>query len=52
VISEIQLSLVVEDHEVGAVTSIIRTVGRVSPHFSGYVYVSPVGQVLPIGGPA
>lgn len=50
VISEVRLSLVVEDREVDAVTSIIRTVGRVGPHVSGYVYVSPVEQVLPIGG--
>lgn len=54
VISEVQLSLVVEDAEVDAVTSIIRTVGRVGhhDHVCGYVYVSPVEQVLPIGGPA
>lgn len=53
VISEARLSLVVEDAEVEAVTSIIRTVGRVGPHdhVCGYVYVSPVEQVLPIGGP-
>jgi nitrogen regulatory protein P-II 1 len=51
VISEVRLSLVVEDQEVDAVTSIIRAVGRVGPHISGYVYVSPVEQVLPIGGP-
>jgi nitrogen regulatory protein P-II 1 len=54
VISEVRLSLVVEDPEVDAVTSIIRTVGRVGQHHDhvcGYVYVSPVEQVLPIGGP-
>lgn len=51
VISEVRLSLVVEDREVDAVTSIIRTVGRVGPHVSGWVYVSPVEQALPIGGP-
>lgn len=53
VISEVRLSLVVEDSEVDAVTSIIRTVGRVGQqdHVCGYVYVSPVEQVLPIGGP-
>lgn len=50
VISEVRLSLVVEDHEVEAVTSIIRTIARVGPGISGYVYVSPVEQVLPIGG--
>ncbi len=52
VISEVRLSLVVEDHEVDAATTLIRTAGRVGPHVSGYVYVSPVEQVLPIGGPA
>ncbi|MBI2782526.1 MAG: P-II family nitrogen regulator [Gammaproteobacteria bacterium] len=52
VISEVRLSLVVEDLQVDAVTALIRTVGRVGPHVSGYVYVSPVEQVLSIGGPA
>ena len=51
VISEVRLSLVVEDQEVDAVTSIIRTTARVGPHISGYVYVSPVEQRLSIGGP-
>lgn len=53
VISETRLSLVVEDSEVDAVTSIIRTVGRVGQHshVCGYVYVSPVEQMLPIGMP-
>jgi len=50
-ISEALLSLVVEDAQVDAVASIIRTVGRVGPGISGYVYVSPVDQMLPIGGP-
>lgn len=50
-ISEVRLSLVVEDAEVEAVTAIIRTVGRVGSGISGYVYVSPVEQMLPIGGP-
>ncbi len=51
VISEVRLSLVVEDNEVDRVTSIICTVARVGPHISGYVYVSPVEQMLSIGGP-
>lgn len=53
VISEVRLSLVVEDTEVDAVTGIIRTVARVGQHLDvcGYVYVSPVEQALPIGGP-
>lgn len=52
-ISEARLSLVVDDNQVDAVTSIIRTVGRVGKHdhVCGYVYVSPVEQMLPIGGP-
>mgnify|MGYP001578112005 CR=1 FL=1 len=49
VISEVRLSLVVDDAEVDAVTSVIRTVARIGPHISGYVYVSAVEQVLPIG---
>lgn len=51
VISEVRLSLVVEDAEVAAATSIIRTTAQVGSGISGYIYVSPVEQVLPIGGP-
>lgn len=53
VISEVKLSLVVDDAEVDAVTSIVRTLGRVGSyaHVCGYVYVSSVEQALPIGGP-
>ena len=50
VLSEVLLSLVCEDREVDAVTTIIRASARVGPHVSGWVYVSPVEQVLPIGG--
>jgi nitrogen regulatory protein P-II 1 len=50
VISETRLSLVCEDGEVEAITSIIRFVAKVGPHISGWVYVSPVEQALPIGG--
>lgn len=50
VISEVRLSLVCQDDEVNSVTSIIRRVGRIGPHISGWVYVSPVEQALPIGG--
>lgn len=50
VISESRLSLVVEDEEVEAVIAIISTVARVGPHVSGYIYVSPVEQVIAIGG--
>lgn len=52
VISEVRLSLVVDDAQVDAVTAIIRTFARVGSGVSGYVYVSPVEQVLPIGEPA
>ena len=51
VISEARLSLVVEDEEVDKVVSLIRKVAQIGPHISGWVYVSPVEQALPIGGP-
>jgi nitrogen regulatory protein P-II 1 len=53
VISEVRLSLVVEDAEVDPVVAIIRTVARVGTHqgVCGHVYVSPVDQAWPIGGP-
>ena len=52
VISEVRLSLVVEDADVDAVVSIIRSVARVGTHTDvcGYVYVSPVEQAYAIGG--
>lgn len=49
-ISETQLSLVVADSEVDTVTAIIRTAARIGSGISGYVHVSAVEQVLPIGG--
>ncbi len=52
VISETRLSLVVEDQEVDAVVAIIRTAAQVGSGISGYIYVSPVEQILPIGGAA
>jgi nitrogen regulatory protein P-II 1 len=51
IISETRLSLVTEDHDVDKVTSIIRAVGHIGSGISGYVYVSPVEQVLPIMAP-
>lgn len=52
VISEARLSLVVADEKVDEVAAIIRRTGRVGSHVSGWIYVSPVEQVLPIdGGP-
>lgn len=50
VISEVRLSLVVEDRDVDAVVAIIRTAAEVGHHVSGYVYVSPIEQAWPIGG--
>lgn len=50
VISEVRVSLVCEDEQVDAVTKLIRAVARIGPSVSGYLYVSPVDQVLPIGG--
>ena len=52
VISEVRLSLVCKDEEVDVVTSLIRRVARIGPQVSGWVYVSPVDQALPIGGGA
>lgn len=51
VISEARLSLVVPDEEVAGVVAIIQRVAPVGPSVSGYIYVSPVDQMLPIGGP-
>lgn len=45
-----RVSLVCEDLEVDTVTSIIRKAGRIGPNISGWVYVSPIEQALPIGG--
>lgn len=50
VIAEVRLSLVCDDSEVDTVTTLIRKVARIGHSISGYVYVSPVEQVLPIGG--
>lgn len=50
VISEVQLSLVCEDTQVDEVTSIIRKTGKIGPDISGWVYVGPIEQALPIDG--
>ena len=50
VISEARLSLVVADDKVNEVTGIIRKTGRVGTQVAGWIYVSPVEQVLPIDG--
>lgn len=53
VISEVRLVLVVEDEHVEEVTAIIRKLGCVGllSCICGNVYVTPVEQALPIGGP-
>lgn len=50
VVSELRVSLVCEDSEVDKVTTLIRQAGRIGPQISGWVYVSPIEQALPIGG--
>ena len=50
IISEVRISLVCKDSDVARVTDIIRHTGRIGNSISGWVYVSPVDQVLPIGG--
>jgi nitrogen regulatory protein P-II 1 len=50
-ISELQLSLVCNDHEIESVTSMIRQVAQIGVAVSGWVYVSALEQALPIGGP-
>ncbi|WP_438863088.1 P-II family nitrogen regulator [Neptunicella sp.] len=50
VISEVQLSLVCEDERVDEVTTIIRNAGKIGTNISGWIYVSPIEQVLPING--
>jgi nitrogen regulatory protein P-II 1 len=48
-IAETQLELVCDDHDVEAVTAIIRTTARIGPQISGWVYVSTIDQALSIG---
>lgn len=50
VVSEARLSLVVADEKVDEVAAIIRRTGRIGTQVSGWIYVSPVEQVLPIDG--
>ena len=50
VISEARLSLVVVDDKVDEVTTIIRETGRIGGGISGWIYVSPIEQILPIDG--
>ncbi|MBP8925683.1 MAG: hypothetical protein KBG75_07495 [Pseudomonadales bacterium] len=50
-ISEAKISLVCAESDVEAVAAIIRTIGRIGPNISGWVYISTIDQALPIGGP-
>jgi len=50
VISEVRLSLVCEDSDVVQVADIIQQAARIGKDISGWIYVSPVDQVFPIGG--
>ena len=49
-IGEVRLELVCEDGQVDEVTTLIRTSGRIGSHLSGWIYVSPIDQALPVGG--
>jgi nitrogen regulatory protein P-II 1 len=49
-IGEARLELVCQDVEVDKVTAIICTKGRIGSQVSGWVYVSEIDQMLPIGG--
>ena len=50
IISEVRISLVCEDSQADKVTGIIRKAGKIGPDISGWVYISPIDQALPIGG--
>ena len=52
IISEVRISLVCDDSQVDEVTDLIRKAGKIGPYISGWVYVSPIEQALPIGGEA
>ena len=49
IISEVRISLVCDDSEVDEVTGIFRAAGQIGTGISGWVYVSPIEQALPIG---
>lgn len=50
VISEAKLSIACSDAEVESITTIIRDAGKIGDEICGWVYISPIEQVLPIGG--
>jgi len=48
---EVRLELACADGEVERVTTAIRAHGRLGPQISGWIYVSPIDLVMPIGEP-
>lgn len=50
-IAEVHLTLICQDSEVDAVTTIIRAAGRIGSRVLGWVYVSPVEPALPVTDP-
>jgi nitrogen regulatory protein P-II 1 len=50
VVSEMRVSLVCEDADVDKVTALIRKTGHIGSNISGWVFVSPIDQALPIDG--
>ncbi len=49
-ISEVHLTLICQDAEVDAVTTIIRAAGHIGARALGWVYISPVEPALAVGG--
>jgi nitrogen regulatory protein P-II 1 len=50
VISEARISLVCDDDQVEEATGIVRKAGAIGPGISGWVYVSPIDEAIPIVG--
>ena len=50
IISEVRISLVCDDADVKRITDVTRSSGHIWDGISGWVYVSPVEQALPIEG--
>lgn len=49
-IGEVRVEVVCEDSQAEEVTNIIRAHGGVGPRVSGWIYISPIDQALPVGG--
>ncbi len=50
VISEARISLVCDDDQVEEATGIVRKAGAIGSSISGWVYVSPIDEAIPIVG--